>query len=231
MKKFKMLFLQLLIGLIPIIYTVSIWPDIPESVPIHYNMNFIADKFGTKSEIIIIQISMLVISFIMSLLLINLHKLDPKRRYSQTNTSMIKISWTVIAFITLISICIIYKTANYTKANNITSDKYLIAFICLLLVFFGNFINNIKQNYFVGIRTPWNLKDESNWRKTHYLGSKIWFFGGLIMFILVLILPRSASLYVVIAGLIPLCTIPFWYSYHLYNQKKIHKPINHFLII
>src|SRR5690606_30794093 len=112
---------------------------------------------------------------------------DPKKRYASNNSLIVKISWTVTIFISLISCYIVYETEHYTQKNTSgLSPKYIVALVALLFVVLGNFMNNIKPNYFVGIRTPWTLDDEENWRMTHHLASKIWFFGGLIMFALVM---------------------------------------------
>jgi len=84
----------------------------------------------------------------------------------------------------------------------------------------GNFLNNVKPNYFIGFRTPWTLENEDNWRKTHHLGSKLWFFGGMLMIILILIISASYSHIVMLTGLIPLTIIPLAYSYYLFRQTK-----------
>jgi uncharacterized membrane protein len=81
-------------------------------------------------------------------------------------------------------------------------------------------MNNIKPNYFIGIRTPWNLEDVDNWRQTHHLASKIWFFGGLVMFFLSIILPENFVPYMTVVMLIPLALIPIYYSYSIFRQKQ-----------
>ncbi|MBS1605397.1 MAG: SdpI family protein [Bacteroidetes bacterium] len=43
------------------------------------------------------------------------------------------------------------------------------------------------------MRTPWTLSDDDNWRKTHRPGSRLWFYGGLILLALTLALPESAQ--------------------------------------
>ena len=81
-------------------------------------------------------------------------------------------------------------------------------------------MNNIKPNYFVGIRTPWNLEDETNWRKTHHLASKVWFFGGLIIGLLILLSPRTLASYILIIGTMPLALIPIYYSWSLLQKRN-----------
>ena len=62
--------------------------------------------------------------------------------------------------------------------------------IGLLFAFLGNYFKTIKPNYFIGIRTPWTLENEEVWKKTHLIGGKLWFVGGLLM-ALTFVLPNE----------------------------------------
>ncbi|MDQ3142131.1 MAG: SdpI family protein [Bacteroidota bacterium] len=221
MSKTKTILLQALISLFPTIYFLSIWKSLPESVPTHYDSNFVANDFGSKFEMLAIILFMFAVSLGTSLLVINLNKIDPKQRYKTNNPIIIKISWAVIIFMTLISGFLVYETEHYTQTNiSGFSPKYIVALVALLFVVLGNFMNNIKPNYFVGIRTPWTLESEENWRMTHHLSSKIWFFGGLFMFLLVIFLPQEYALYVIPFSVVPLAGIPIFYSYYIFRQKQ-----------
>jgi uncharacterized membrane protein len=220
MKKAKTILLQALIGLIPAIYLLSIWNTLPERVPIHYNANFEADAFGSKFEVLWIILFMFVVAIGTSLLILNLNKIDPMQRYATNNTLFVKISWTVLLFISLISCFIVYETEHYTQTNESSfSPKYIVALVALLFVALGNYMNTIKPNYFVGIRTPWTLDDEENWRLTHHLASKVWFFGGLLLFVLVMVLPQEYAVYGMVFSILPLAGIPIFYSFYIFRQK------------
>jgi uncharacterized membrane protein len=221
MKNLRIVLWQAIFGLTPLIYLISIWNDLPDQVPVHYNANFEVDRMGSKFEILGVQIFLFALSVGLSLLLINIHKFDPKKRYADGHPLMQKITWASTVFMSAISFYMAYDTENYSvEHKGMLSPKYIMALIALLFVVLGNFMNSIKPNYFVGIRTPWTLHDEDNWRKTHQLGSKLWFFGGLLMFVFVLIVPVSLMDLVIIGSTIPLAIIPIWYSYHLFRQKN-----------
>ncbi len=221
MKKSVLILWQSLIGLIPTIYLSTIWSKLPERVPTHYDSNMVANSYGSKFELLGIVFFTFAVSIGVSLLIINLHKIDPKQRYASANPLMVKISWVTTLFITLISLFIVYVTQHYTELNKTGfSSKYKFVLISLIFVVLGNFMNNIKPNYFVGIRTPWNLEDDENWRKTHHVGSKLWFFGGLIMLVLIIVSPQEYSQSIFICGIIPVTIFPFGYSYYLFRQKQ-----------
>jgi uncharacterized membrane protein len=220
MKKSKMFFWQFLICMIPFVYLTIIWHRLPQTVPVHFNARFDADGYESKGFLVLILIILALITMGVSMLLVNLKKVDPKQPAQGGNPRMLNISWVLVIFLTMISIFIIYLSATYRANGSHDQAKYLLVLICLLLVFLGNFINNVRPNYFVGIRTPWTLEDPDNWRKTHHLASKTMFFGGLVTCIFILILPATISFYLFMAGVLLSCGIPVWYSYQLFRKKK-----------
>ncbi len=54
------------------------------------------------------------------------------------------------------------------------------AAIGILLIGLGNFMGKLRKNFFVGIRTPWTLANDTVWYKTHRLGAWIFVIGGLM---------------------------------------------------
>lgn len=96
-------------------------------------------------------------------------------------------------------------------------NAYLVIFAFLAIL--GNMMYNIKPNYFIGIRTPWTLKNEEVWKRTHRFGSVAMFGAGLGAFVYLLASPADSSsefllpLVVVIGAVIPAI-----YSYIVYRQ-------------
>jgi len=82
----------------------------------------------------------------------------------------------------------------------------------------GNYFGKLKNNWFMGIRTPWTLSSPEIWDKTHRLGGKLFMLAGLIF----IVTPwweqtRMLSLY-----FIPVIVlVPIIYSFVLF--KKLNK--------
>ena len=66
------------------------------------------------------------------------------------------------------------------------STRFILAGTGLLIAVVGKYIYNIKPNYFAGIRLPWTLNNDENWRKTHLLGGKLIIGGGLLIVVICL---------------------------------------------
>ena len=224
MKKATMFFWQFLVCGIPFLYLSVIWHKMPATVPVHFNYKFEADGFEPKGTLVLILIILALVTMLVSMLIVNLNRVDPKQPREGGNPQMMNISWVIVVFLSMISVFVIYMSASYKEANAHQHAKYLLVLISLLLVFLGNFINNIRPNYFVGFRTPWTLEDPENWRKTHHHASKTLFFGGLATCVFILIFPADISFYLFMTGVIAACGIPVYYSYKLFREKK--KQIN-----
>lgn len=87
----------------------------------------------------------------------------------------------------------------------------------LLFMVIGNFMGKVRRNFFLGIRTPWTLASEEVWLRTHRLGGKVFFFGGLAYVVCAaLALHRWALLPLILL----VALIPSAYSYFLYRRLE-----------
>lgn len=84
-------------------------------------------------------------------------------------------------------------------------------------------MHSIKPNYFAGLRTPWTLEDPDNWRATHRLAGKMWFAGGLVLAVLVLLLPLKAGLIAFMSVMFVIIIIPIIYSYRYFKSHHPNK--------
>src|SRR5215204_2078577 len=87
MKKDHLLhILVIIIALIPMTYLAITWKSIPEIVPVHFNTDLEPDRYGNKTELILVTAIVALISYLVYLLLRNLHRFDPKRKNFPTST-------------------------------------------------------------------------------------------------------------------------------------------------
>lgn len=224
MKKNLRIISQVLLSLSPSFYYLALWPSLPEQVPTHFNAHMQADDYGSKTEMLVLLLFIAAVSFGVNLLITNMNRYDPKQRIAANSSLMIKFSWALTLFLTAISFFVVYQMnvslGTQATAAPTSSPKYLVMLMGLLFAVIGNFMHSLKPNYFVGIRTPWNLEDEDNWRKTHQLASRLWFYGGLIIAASSLFVPPAYTFLCLAIGLPPLAVIPFVHSYQLFRKKK-----------
>jgi len=197
--------------LLPFVYLAYIWNDLPEKVPMHWNINGEVDRFGTKYELLLIPILLPLLIYILFLVV---PKIDPKKRIKDMGGKYQSLKAILIIFMSALSLFIMYAAKNDTSHN----PNYIVLIIGLLFIFLGNYFKTIKPNYFIGIKTPWTLEDETIWKKTHKLAGKLWFVGGLLIVFCSLILTKEANFacFAVITVIIVL--VPVVYSYLLFRE-------------
>ena len=109
---------------------------------------------------------------------------------------------------------------HWTVKGKVEGLGVLFCIMGLFLAYIGNLFHSIKPNYFAGLRLPWTLESEDNWRMTHQFASKIWFAGGLLLAILALILPVKPLIFTFMGIMLVLVLVPAWYSYDLYRKNN-----------
>jgi len=217
MNRYKLLRLvfPFILTAIPFAYLAFIWAELPESIPTHFDLNGLPDKFGNKSKILLLPIITSVVAIGVYFLLQNIHRIDPKKKYAKSTLSVMqKLSVVLVLLLTFVALIILYSTLK----GKITLMPLLFCGISLFLAFTGNLMHSIKPNYFAGIRIPWTLENEDNWRKTHQMASKIWFSGGLILAILSLLLNQNIFLIVFFTSMFIMVALPVIYSYLMYKR-------------
>lgn len=202
----------LAIVLLPFIYLGYVWNELPSKVPMHWNIKGEIDRYGDKSELIIIPF---LLPLLVYLIFLVVPKIDPKNKLNKMGGKLQAIKFLLTTLMSILALFIIYTAKN----QSFTNPNYIVIIIGVLFIVIGNYFKTIKSNYFIGIRTPWTLENETVWKKTHKLGGKMWFIGGILIVILSLILNKSLSftIFMIITGVITI--IPIAYSYLIYRNE------------
>lgn len=220
MKKFNALdAAALVIWLLPVAYVAYIYSSLPVSVPVHFGIDGNPDRYGSRAEFIGTQAILMGTSVFVYLLLKFLPAIDPKKMVKYGEATFQKMALGLVLFLSALTIAIAFSTLSHSFKIH----RLILPIIGLLLAFMGNIMHSIKPNYFFGLRTPWTLEDNETWRATHRVAGKLWFIGGIILTIAVLLLPAKAGFIVFMSMVSVLVLIPYIYSY-IYFKK--HQP-NH----
>ncbi|MBD3725161.1 MAG: SdpI family protein [Flavobacteriaceae bacterium] len=202
----------ILIALIPFIYLAFIWNNLPETVPMHWNGKGEIDRYGSKNELWSLTAMLSGLGYFLFLII---PKIDPKGKLSKMGNKLDNLRLMMALFMSALSMFIIYSVQQAES-----KPTFIFALIGLLFAGLGNYFKTIKPNYFIGIRTPWTLENEEVWKKTHLFGGKLWFIGGLLIFILSLIIPDNYSFYVLITVTVIISILPIIYSYLEFKKLK-----------
>ena len=207
-----------LIIIAPGIYLAIVWNTLPETIAIHFNLKGDIDRYGTRNELIIMILILTFLNAVIYLLLPEIYRIDPKRYAAENKSRLYRIAFAVSVFIAAVVCLIIYSSIH---GNIKFSMRFILAGVGLLLAVLGNYIYNIKPNYFAGIRLPWTLNNDENWKRTHLLGGKLLFGGGLLIAVICLFTPFILSVIILFTILVLIILITCIYSYRLYKKLKV----------
>lgn len=215
MKKHPLLTLLLvLVALLPAGYLALVWNELPQTVATHYGPDLQPDQMGNKTGLWWMTGFMTAVSIGMYWLLNNLHRFDPKRKGMPPSSTFNKLAAGMVVFLSALSFIIIL-----SAKGTLVMQNFLFPLLGLLFAFIGNYMHHIRPNYFAGLRLPWTLSSDENWRRTHELAGKLWFAGGLLLAVVSLFLSPKIIFPVFIGIMLIITLIPVVYSYRLFKHN------------
>ena len=191
----KLLALTSIVILFPILWGLMIWSQLPNQIPIHFNVADQADNFQSKPLVVF---GLPILLLLVHLFVIFMIGRDPKNR--TMNEKMVKVIYWLIPIVSLIVSYLIYSKALGSTTN---PSVFVSALLGLIFVIMGNYMPKLKVNHTVGIRLPWTLQ---------------WVLGGLILLLEAGL--QFALSYVLVLVILAIVFIPMMYSYQLSRKNR-----------
>ena len=202
--------------LLPFMYLGYLWNSLPEKVPIHWNVKGEIDDWGTKYSLIGVLFLLPVFTYVLMLVI---PKIDPKKRVELMGGKYYQIKFMMVIFMSVLALFILHSSSSQT----LSSPSIVFVLVGLLFMALGNYFKVIKQNYFLGLKTPWTLESEEVWKLTHILAGKLWIVGGLLIVIFSLVLPEDINFYIFMTITAIISIVPIVYSYIIFKELKKSK--------
>ena len=201
----------IIIVLIPFVYLAYVWNSLPEKVPLHWNIEGEIDRYGEKSELILIP---LLLPLLIYVLFTIIPKIDPKKKIKNMGNKYTILKSIMTIFMSALAMIIIYAALNETLYN----PNYIVLLIGILFALLGNYFKTLRANYFIGIKTPWTLENETVWKETHKLAGELWFAGGLLIVLTSILLDKKTNFTLFAVITVFITVIPVVYSYIKYQS-------------
>lgn len=194
------------------IYFYSIVPDV---IPSHWNAMGEVDGYTNRFWGIFL---LPIIIFLLYVFLNIVPKIDPR----MVNIDSFSEDYKGIILVTLAFLFYVYLlTISWALGYQYNMIQMMSVGFAGLFYYIGSSLENIKSNFFLGIRTPWTLSDERVWEKTHKLGGNLFKLSGIISFFGLFF--KSIAFILVFVPIVLVSIFSVVYSYVEY--KKIHKEV------
>jgi len=207
----KLLVVTTIFILLPILFGVFKWNELPDMIAIHWNLEGIPDGYSSKAFAVFGLPSIMAAFHILCAFG---HKLDPKRE-NYSDKLFIFILW----LCPTLSIVLSYATYAHALGYDVNVSKIVTMLMGFVFIIVGNYMPKVKQNYTMGIKIPWTLNDETNWYKTHKLAGWVWMLSGIITIICSLMNFYTIIFVVMLVSVF----VPTIYSYMLYKKQEKSK--------
>ncbi len=205
----------LTIALVPFALWFTVRDSLADRIPIHWNAVGEVDGWADKSQLPWFLAFIAATGLGVYTLLRFIKHIDPKRTAQLNERTGIKIGIGLIIFMSALNMLIMLPNDG---SRDVTKSVFVL--VGLLFAFLGNAMYNIKPNYLIGIRLPWTLENEENWKETHRLAGIIWFIGGLVAAGSMLLLNTKQRFPVFMSITVVLVIIPAVYSFVLFRKSK-----------
>jgi uncharacterized membrane protein len=208
----KHIFPLILIGATILVWLVA-FPNLPEQVPTHWNFNGEINGYSTKLSAMLLQIAIMVLLYFSALFMPNI---DPRKANYQYFIKGYKTIYnSLLAIFFVLNILMIMNGLDH----DIPMSAVGTLVIGVIFIILGNFLPQIRSNFFIGVRTPWTLSNDEIWRKTHRFMGKIFFAAGIIL-ILATFFSGTWKQIMVIGIIVVVIIAPYVFSFLEY--KKLH---------
>jgi uncharacterized membrane protein len=208
------------IALVVITFLISIYlyPTMPDRIASHWNAAGTADGFTDKVSGLFF---MPVLMVLMLLLFAAVPRLDPMK---QNITKFIR-QYNV--FITIIMAFLFYLNTlmiSWNLGYRFDMITMLVPAFAILFYYCGILTENAKMNWFIGVRTPWTLSNETVWNKTNQRGGRLFKVAGIISLVGIVFQPIAIIFVVLPVMLVAVYTVVYsYFEYAKIVKKKKNK--------
>ena len=200
-----------LVVLLQFMVAIYLYPSMPELMATHWGLSGAADGYGSKLfGLFLIP----VLSVMLLPVFLLLPRVDPSKGLSQ---NMGEYNWFILGF-TIYMTYVYGLSLAWNLGWRFDFGQLITPVTALVFYGIGVLLGNTKQNWFMGIKTPWTLSSKTVWTNTHHLGGKLFkisgaialvgaFFGGWISLLLILGPTLVSAVYLI------------YYSYTEYQKE------------
>ena len=153
----------------------AVLPVLPDIIPVHWNYAGVPDAFGEKFP------SVFTLPVILTLVMVLTHVLPRFKRMHSPSV----LSRDIYAIIIFSAACLVLVVQAVTFANAAGLTIPIVTVLPMLLgvifIVLGSLLPLIGPNRAMGIRLPWTLKDERNWKMTHERGGPVFMGAGILI--------------------------------------------------
>jgi uncharacterized membrane protein len=190
-----------------------VYPQLPETIPMHWGVNGQIDAWGTKSLLNVFFAPLVTLG--VYLLLWFIPYLDPQRGNLIRSKQVYSIVLELLAgLMTVVFLGQLYAAFN----TSLPMSSIVEVAVGVMFVVLGNYMGRVKRNWTMGVRYSWTLSDDVVWAKTNRLGGRMFMAAG-VLAIIGAFLPPYVGFALLLIPALAILPVTYFYSMGLYRQR------------
>ena len=223
--------LRWILCILTVLSTVIMLFILPDTVPVHFDISGAPDRWGSKFELLLLPVILIVCAFSIDPLLKSYRKKAEKTENEKekaehlANAKVLNITGIVIMFLFFImNIVTLYTTyVQVTPNNNLPEIDILrvVGFIMgISIIVLGNYMPKTRNNPNIGFRLPWTRYNDITWNKSNRFASYVLMISGAISAICSIFVKGALASFLTIGTLMLALPIIMIYAYIVYREEK-----------
>lgn len=203
----------------------------PDTIPVHFDINGIADRWGSKYEMLIMPI----VSLLCVLMLERMKKYYYIKADSSTNEkekaetlSNIKVlnitTWVMALLFFVMNDITLYSSYSQAFPEKNLPEFDMINAISIVMgitfIVMGNYIPKTRKNSTIGFRFPWTMYNDITWRKSNRFASIVMMIAGAISITAAIFVKGIISTIIMLGALLLSIPVMMIYAYIVYCEER-----------
>lgn len=203
---------------------ISIWAggQLPaDNIPVHWDASGVPDRFSDRREAMFLLWLLPGMTLMSAAVFTALPRIEPMH----DNLYKSRKAYNAVWITTMILFLGIHGGISYMMVNSSGADvqsnefvRFVIAGTGIMFIILGNYLPKTRQNWFLGIRTPWTLSSEYTWEKTHRLAGRLFFAVGFVCLFAAFVVNGIYLVAVVTGSAVSSALISVVYSFFVYQS-------------
>ncbi len=211
MKRTNLFIIGMIVNCIPFLSGILFYHRMPDIMAVHFGRGNNPDGFLSKDMALFGLPAFMILVYAVAYFVM---AKDPKSE----NQGKEAITG-VLLFVPLLTVVTNGTILLFNMGKEINIGMILCLSVAVLFILLGNYLPKIKNNYTLGIRTPWTLADDEVWNQTHRMAAYMWVMGGFVM-LACAFFSNNISFYLFIGTILILSVGPILYSYLVYSRRN-----------
>lgn len=211
MKNKILKYLYWLLAIFPFILSAIFYSRLPDQVAIHWDAagqvtRYVSRPMAAFGVPALLLVCILFVNFCISA--------DPQKQNIDRSPQLKFLGrWMIVLLANVMQ--------SLTILNAFQSNRVKVIFIVVgvLFIIIGNYLPKCKYNYTIGIKLPWTLASEENWRRTHRFAGFFWVISGVLM----AVNSFFAFSWISFTALALMVVVPSIYSYCFFLKERKEK--------